>query len=60
MHLSNGVQKNILKAWGKHTKNKLCQRYFDNNLQKIFQINILENRTKQILFYSCFNGQVMA
>ena len=43
-----GVQKNILKAWD-FTKNKLCHRYFDNNLQKIFRINILENDTRQPL-----------
>ena len=29
-------QKNICKAW-EFTRNKLCQRYFDNNLQKIFE-----------------------
>ena len=45
---SKGAQKNILKAWD-FTKNKLCHRYFDNNLQKIFRTNILENGTGQIL-----------
>ena len=34
-YLSKGVQKNMLKAWD-FTKNRLCHRYFDNNLQKIF------------------------
>ena len=32
----------MLKAWD-FTKNKLCHKYFDNNLQEIFQTNILEN-----------------
>ena len=41
-HPSKGVQKNILKAWD-FTKNKLCQKYIDDNLQKIFRTNILEN-----------------
>ena len=47
-HPSKGVQKNMLKAWD-FTKDKLCHRYFDNNRQKIFRTNILENRTRQIL-----------
>ena len=45
---SKGAQKNICKAWD-FTKNKLCHRYFDNNLQKIFRKNILENGTRQKL-----------
>ena len=44
MHLSKGVQKNILKLWN-FTENKLCHRCFDNNLQKIIQTNI----TREIL-----------
>ena len=38
----------MLKAWG-FTKNRLCHRYFGNNLQKIFQAIILQNVTEQIL-----------
>ena len=34
----------MLKAWD-FTTNKLCHRYFENNLQKIFPTNILENGT---------------
>ena len=41
------VQENMTKAWDV-TKNKLCHRRFDNNLQIIFQTNIHENGTKQI------------
>ena len=41
-HPSKGVQKNMLKTWD-FTKDKPCQKYFDNNLQKIFQANIREN-----------------
>ena len=37
----------MLKAWA-FTKNRLCHRYFDNNLQKIFRTNILQNGTGQI------------
>ena len=33
MHLSEGVQKNMQKALN-FTKNKFCQRFFDNSLQK--------------------------
>ena len=33
----------------KGVKNKLCHRQFDNNLQKIFRENILENDTGEIL-----------
>ena len=44
-----GTQKNMLKTWD-FTKNKLCHRYFDSNLQKIFRTNILKNGTGQILF----------
>ena len=46
-HLPKGIQKNMLKAWD-FTKNTLSHRYFDNNLQKIFRKNILENGTGQI------------
>ena len=46
--LPKAVQKNMLKAWD-FTKNKFCHRCFDNNLQKIFRTNILENDTGQIL-----------
>ena len=38
----------MVKAWD-FTKNKLCHRYFDNNLQKILRRNILGNGTGQIL-----------
>ena len=38
----------MIKAWD-FTINKLCHRYFDNNLQKIFRRNILGNGTGQIL-----------
>ena len=38
----------MCKAWD-FTKNKLCHRYFDNNLQKIFRKNIIENDTGQVL-----------
>ena len=31
------------------TKDKLCYRYFDNNLQKIVQIKNFQNGTGQIL-----------
>ena len=48
MHPSKCVQKNILKTWD-FTKNKLCHRYFDNNSQKIFRTNILENGIRQII-----------
>ena len=48
MHPSKGVQKNMLKALD-FKKNKLFDRYFDNNLLKIFQTNILQNCTEQIL-----------
>ena len=48
MNPSIGFQKNMVKAWD-FIKNNLCHRYFDNNLQKIFRINILENGTGQIL-----------
>ena len=47
MHPSKGVQKNMLKAWD-FTKNKLCHRYFNKKLQKIFRTSILENGTGQI------------
>ena len=30
-------------------QNKLCHKYFDDNLQKIFRTNIIENGTGQIL-----------
>ena len=36
MDPSKGFQKNMVKAWD-FTKNNLCHRYFDNNLQKIFK-----------------------
>ena len=38
----------MCKAWD-FTKNKLCYRYFDNNFQKNFRTNILENGTGQII-----------
>ena len=48
MHLSKGVQKNVLKAWN-FTKNTFHQRSFDNKLSKGFRTNILENATRQML-----------
>ena len=48
-HLSKGIHKNMLKAWY-FTKNKLCYRCIDNNLQKFFHANILENGIGQIRF----------
>ena len=33
----------------KGIQNKLCHRYFDNNLQKFFQASIIENNAGQIL-----------
>ena len=47
MHPYEGVQENMLKAWY-FTKDKTCRRYFDNNLQKTFRTNILEDGTGQI------------
>ena len=38
----------MVNAWD-FTKYKLCHRYFDKNLQKIFRRNILENGSGQIL-----------
>ena len=38
----------MLKVWN-FAKNKLCHRCIDNNLQKIFRTNILENGTRFIL-----------
>ena len=46
--MPKGVQKNMLKTWD-FAKNKLCHRCFDNNLQKTFQTNILEDGTRQTL-----------
>ena len=46
---SKGVQRNMLKAWD-FTKNKFCHRFFDKNLQKFFQRNIVENGNGQIRF----------
>ena len=37
------------KTWD-FTKNKLCHKYFDNNLKEILQTNIIENVTGQIFF----------
>ena len=39
----------MLKAWD-FTKNSFRHKYIDNNLQKIFQTNVLEKGTGQILF----------
>ena len=47
-HSSKGAQKMMLKGWN-FTKNSLCKTDFDNNLPKIFQTNVLENGTGQIL-----------
>ena len=45
--MPKGVQKNMLKAWN-FTKNKICHRIFDNNLQKLFRTKI-KNSKGQIL-----------
>ena len=45
---SKGVQKNILKAWN-FTQIKLRHRCFANNVEKIFQTNILDNGAGEIL-----------
>ena len=37
----------MLKGWD-FTENELCQKYFDNNLQKIFGTNIPEDGTVQM------------
>ena len=47
-HPSKGVQKNMLKAWN-FSKNKICHRCFDNNLQKLFRTKILKNSNGKIL-----------
>ena len=39
---SKGAQKSMLKARN-FTKNKICHRCFDNNLQKLFQTKSLKN-----------------
>ena len=48
MYPCKGVQKNMCKAWD-FIKIKLYHRHFDNNLQKIFRTNILENGSEQII-----------
>ena len=48
MYPFKGVQKNMLKAQDL-TKNKLSQRYFDSNLQRLFRTNILDSGTGQII-----------
>ena len=48
MHRSKGVQKAMLIAWN-FIKNKICHRFFDNNLQKLFRTKILKNSNEQIL-----------
>ena len=54
---SKSVLKNVLKAWN-FTTHKLRHRYFDSNLQKNFQTNILESDTANT-FDSCFNSRIM-
>ena len=46
--MSNGAQKNMLKAWN-FNQMKLHHRHSDNNLQKIFRKQILENVNGQVL-----------
>ena len=58
MDPSKGFQKNMVKAWD-FTKNNLCHRYFDNNLQKIFETNILDNGTGQIRLIHCTKNEVL-
>ena len=48
MHRSKGVQTAMLIAWN-FIKNKICHRFFDNNLQKLFRTKILKNINEQIL-----------
>ena len=48
MYPSKGVQQNMRKTWH-FTKNRLCHKYFDINLQEIFRAIILQNGTGQIL-----------
>ena len=47
--MSNGAQKNMLKAWN-FNQMKIPHRHSDNNLQKIFRKHILENANGQVLF----------
>ena len=47
----------MLTAWN-FTTYKLHHRYFDHNLQKNFQTNILESDAADT-FDSCFNGGLM-
>ena len=46
--MSNGAQKNMLKAWN-FNQMKIPHRHSDNNLQKIFRKHILENANGQVL-----------
>ena len=46
-HPAKGVQKNLLKTWN-FTKNEICHRCFDNNLQKLFRTKILKNSNMQM------------
>ena len=48
MHRSKGVQKAMLIAWN-FIKNKICHRFFDNNLQKLFRTKILKNSNELIV-----------
>ena len=47
----------MLKAWN-FTKHKLHHRGFDNNLQKHFQTNILENDTTETVLIVVFDGRL--
>ena len=48
MYPFKGIQKNMLKARDL-TKNKLCQRYFDSHLRRLFRTNILDSGTGHII-----------
>lgn len=48
MHPSEGIKTSTPKAWN-FTKQKLRHRCLDDNLQKIFQTNILESGIGQAL-----------
>ena len=52
-----GVEKNVLKAWN-FTKNRLCHRYFDNNLQKIFRTNILRKKCPYSELFWCLFSRI--
>ena len=58
MHPSKGVQKIMLKAWN-FTKNNICHRSFDNNLEKNFPSKNSYEQQQSDAFNSSFNGRLM-